>query len=296
MKFAKVLAAGLTATVLVMSPLSSYLVKENKLVYASSPYPQEIQLESIKGKNDYGGDAEQYKINLGKRTGTLILKLRTTDKWATQVANNLYVSTEKSRVGNFYLTDKPTAFANSEGKAIYMFDGYATIFDEVPELKPKYKTGFSDVGVGTRNGRFIALGINVDAVKNNGVFYINTPGMTDGYWDVSAYFYDGVNVEKQSFNEVNRYFPLLGKVWWDGIELKPGQIGRLTVLKDTPLYKLEGEKKVYSRTLKAGEFYRIYAFKPGKLSVGGGYYVDRDEKVQYQTPSKTKLKLTQSRF
>jgi competence protein ComEC len=56
----------------------------------------------------------------------------------------------------------------------------------------------------------------------------------------------------------------LSKVSWDGIELKPGQIGRLSVLQDTPIYTLEGEKKVFSRTLKAGEFFRIYAFKPGK--------------------------------
>ncbi|MGN7175627.1 ankyrin repeat domain-containing protein [Cytobacillus sp. SAFR-174] len=79
------------------------------------------------------------------------------------------------------------------------------------------------------------------------------------------------------------------KIWWDGIELKPGQIGRLSIKQNTPLFKLEGEKKTISRTLKAGEFYRIYAFKPGMLSVGGGYYVDRDVKITYQTPSKTKL-------
>lgn len=78
-------------------------------------------------------------------------------------------------------------------------------------------------------------------------------------------------------------------VWWDGAELKPGQIGRLTVLKDTKLYKLEGENETFSRMLKAGEKYRIYAFKPGRLSVGGGYYVDRDSKVKYETPSKAKL-------
>lgn len=79
------------------------------------------------------------------------------------------------------------------------------------------------------------------------------------------------------------------KVWWDGVELKPGQIGRLTIKKDTPLFKLNGEKRTLSRTLKAGEFYRIYAFKPGLLSVGGGYFVERDSRVTYQTPSKTKL-------
>lgn len=83
------------------------------------------------------------------------------------------------------------------------------------------------------------------------------------------------------------------KIWWDGMELKPGQIGRLTVLQDTPLYKVTGEKKVFARTLKKGEFYRIYAFKPGMLSVGGGYYINRDAKVKYETPSQTKLRAVQ---
>lgn len=88
-------------------------------------------------------------------------------------------------------------------------------------------------------------------------------------------------------------FKGVSKIWWDGIELRPGQIGRLIVMKDTPLFKLQGDKKVYYRTLKAGEFYRIYAFKPGKLSVGGGYFVDRDSKVRYETPSKAKLQAVQ---
>lgn len=79
------------------------------------------------------------------------------------------------------------------------------------------------------------------------------------------------------------------KVMWDKAELKQGQIGRLTVLQDTSLYKLDGDKKIIVRTLKKGEFYRIYAFKPGMLSVGGGLYVNRDNKVKYETPSKAKL-------
>ncbi|WP_316568788.1 trypsin-like peptidase domain-containing protein [Neobacillus sp. YIM B06451] len=79
------------------------------------------------------------------------------------------------------------------------------------------------------------------------------------------------------------------KIFWNGVELKPGQIGRLTVLQNTTLYKVSGEQKTASKTLKKGEFYRIYAFKPGMLSVGGGYYVNRDAKVKYETPSKAKL-------
>lgn len=77
-------------------------------------------------------------------------------------------------------------------------------------------------------------------------------------------------------------------VWWDGAELKSGQIGRLTVLKDTPLYKLSGDKKIPQKTLKTGGTYRIYAFKPNMLSVGGGMYVNRDAKIKYETPSAEK--------
>ncbi|MFE4523048.1 CAP-associated domain-containing protein [Cytobacillus firmus] len=79
-------------------------------------------------------------------------------------------------------------------------------------------------------------------------------------------------------------------VWWDGAELKVGQIGRLTVLKDTPLYKLSGSTKVQQKTLKAGGTYRIYAFKPDMLSVGGGMYLNRDSKIKYETPSAAKMK------
>jgi len=78
-------------------------------------------------------------------------------------------------------------------------------------------------------------------------------------------------------------------VYWDGVELKPGQIGRLTVLKQTPLYKLVGNKKVFVRNLKPGQTFRIYTFKPGMLGLGGGYYINRDGRVKYETPSKAKL-------
>lgn len=73
------------------------------------------------------------------------------------------------------------------------------------------------------------------------------------------------------------------------MELKSRQIGRLMVVQDTPLFKLDGTNKTIERTLKKGEVYRIYAFKPGMLSVGGGYYVDRNTKVKYETPSNPKL-------
>lgn len=79
------------------------------------------------------------------------------------------------------------------------------------------------------------------------------------------------------------------KLMWDGLEMKVGQIGRLTVLQNTTLYKLDGDKEIPARTLNKGEFYRIYTFKTGWVGLGGGYYVKRDTTVKYESPSKSKL-------
>jgi competence protein ComEC len=79
------------------------------------------------------------------------------------------------------------------------------------------------------------------------------------------------------------------RVLWNGAVLQKGQIGQVKILKNTPLYKLQGDKKIFSRTLKPKEVYRIYAFLPGKLGVGAGYYLDRDARITYTTPSKAKL-------
>jgi Deacetylase PdaC/Protein of unknown function (DUF3298) len=79
------------------------------------------------------------------------------------------------------------------------------------------------------------------------------------------------------------------KVLWDGMELKKGQIGKATIIKTTELYKLNGTTKKVVRKLNPGEVYRIYTFLPGKLGLGGGYFIDRDNRVKYQTPSKEKL-------
>lgn len=76
------------------------------------------------------------------------------------------------------------------------------------------------------------------------------------------------------------------KIYWDSSELKPGQIGKVMILKDTKLITLDGKE---IRVLKKGSSYRIYNFKGNLLGVGGGYYVKRDQKIFYKTPSKAKL-------
>ncbi|WP_027409243.1 DUF3298 and DUF4163 domain-containing protein [Anoxybacteroides tepidamans] len=77
-------------------------------------------------------------------------------------------------------------------------------------------------------------------------------------------------------------------VLWDGKELKKGQIGRVTVLQQTELYRLNGAEKEIVKKLKPGEVYRVYTFLSGKLGLGVGQFVDRDGRVKYETPSKEK--------
>jgi S1-C subfamily serine protease len=83
------------------------------------------------------------------------------------------------------------------------------------------------------------------------------------------------------------------KVWWNGVELKEGQIGRLSIVHNTSLYQLNGTTKTFKKTLKSGRFYRIYSFKSDMLGLGGGYFVDSNTKVTYETPSKEKLQALQ---
>jgi len=94
------------------------------------------------------------------------------------------------------------------------------------------------------------------------------------------------------------------KVMWGKTELKKGQIGKVTILKDTPLIHI-GKDPLYDggavRELKKGEEYRVYSTKTPEgytpmYNVGGEYYVGQNSKlngvfVKYETPSKAKIAL-----
>ena len=84
-------------------------------------------------------------------------------------------------------------------------------------------------------------------------------------------------------------------VMWGKTELKLGQIGKVTILADTVLFKLESDGSLSTvRAMKRGEEYRVYSYKSnhgGLYGVGGGNFVQKSEKVKYETPSKSKLAL-----
>ncbi|MGE6487469.1 SGNH/GDSL hydrolase family protein [Paenisporosarcina sp. NPDC076898] len=86
------------------------------------------------------------------------------------------------------------------------------------------------------------------------------------------------------------------KVYWEGLLMKKGQIGKVTIQTPINLWKRNSENQLeYVRTLKAGEQYRVYRYDHlhgGQYGLGEGYYVTNiSGYVKYQTPSKKKLEL-----
>lgn len=87
----------------------------------------------------------------------------------------------------------------------------------------------------------------------------------------------------------------IGKIMWGKTELKVGQIGKVIVLQDTSLVKLESDGTLTTiRTLKKGDEYRVYNYKStfnGLYGVGAGSFVQKNAQIKYETPSKKKLEI-----
>lgn len=84
------------------------------------------------------------------------------------------------------------------------------------------------------------------------------------------------------------------KVMWGKTELKAGQTGKVTILKATPLVKINSKGGLTTvRMLKKGEEYRTYQYKAqngGLYGVGSAGFVQKNPSaVKYETPSKEKL-------
>ncbi|WP_419393347.1 bifunctional metallophosphatase/5'-nucleotidase [Cytobacillus praedii] len=83
-------------------------------------------------------------------------------------------------------------------------------------------------------------------------------------------------------------------VYWDGLLMKKGQIGRVTIEKPINLWKRDANNKLtFVRVLKPGEKYRVYNQDKlffGQYGVGDGHYITNIKGlVKYETPSKKKL-------
>jgi exopolysaccharide biosynthesis protein len=84
-------------------------------------------------------------------------------------------------------------------------------------------------------------------------------------------------------------------IYWEGMKLVKGQIGKVEILKPTNLWKRENGKLILVRVLKPGEQYRVYSYDSlfgGQYGLGGHLYVTNIKGyIAYKTPSKEKLKL-----
>lgn len=80
------------------------------------------------------------------------------------------------------------------------------------------------------------------------------------------------------------------EIKWDGIELKAGQIGRVTIQKSTTIYKNVNGSFEFWKNAKQGESFRVYANKETYFHLGGGLVIQNDAAILYETPSKEKLR------
>ncbi|MEK5148749.1 M15 family metallopeptidase [Psychrobacillus sp. FSL K6-4615] len=84
------------------------------------------------------------------------------------------------------------------------------------------------------------------------------------------------------------------KIMWGKTELKPGQIGKVTILKRINLWQDGSNGKLQMvRVLNPGEEYRVYRYRDdndGQYNVGGGMWVTKmNGYIKYETPSKEML-------
>ncbi|MCZ8541952.1 N-acetylmuramoyl-L-alanine amidase [Psychrobacillus psychrodurans] len=90
------------------------------------------------------------------------------------------------------------------------------------------------------------------------------------------------------------------KIMWGKTELKPGQIGKVTILKRINLWQDGPTGKLQMvRVLNPGEEYRVYRYREdhdGQYNVGGGMWVTKmDGHIKYETPSKAMLEQLNNR-
>lgn len=124
---------------------NSGLVNPNKVEASAlaTPLPVDLPLDYVSGVDEYGLNKSQYKIDLGNRTGTLILKMYMTDKYSKSGSDTLYANVERKRASGFFLMDSNSALDPGNAKGLAAFDRYSAIYDENPEFpRPKYTSVF----------------------------------------------------------------------------------------------------------------------------------------------------------
>lgn len=297
-KVSKIAVAG--ALSLSLLGTSIFLAPEATRVEAATPLPDNHTIQQLEVKFD----GIQYAINVGKRSGTLLIRVDKPIKendvewlnWSrikpTAVNFNLQFHKEYSKQSNpapitfnapdvydFKSKGEPDKWSKEAGivrQGLMRFSGYEF---------PNYYIGLTTY-----------LPMNY---TNDGVYYLrgNSYALKEA-GQVKAYFFEGQDLVVESYERIKPEgtFPLMNKVMWGKTELWKGQLGKVTIKKPTTLWKkLDNGKFERVRDLKAGDEYRVYRYldeQNGLYGVGAGMFVERNiTSVLYETPSKRNLRL-----
>ncbi|MCK6207064.1 M23 family metallopeptidase [Bacillus infantis] len=99
---------------------------------------------------------------------------------------------------------------------------------------------------------------------------------------------------KAMFDLVNNTTPTGEKVYWEGLEMRKGQIGLVEIIKPINLWKRDANDNLtIERVLKPGEKYRVYGYDEkhgGQYDLGSKLWVTKmDGYINYKTPSQDKI-------
>ncbi|MFE8703924.1 hypothetical protein ACFYKX_25460 [Cytobacillus sp. FJAT-54145] len=256
---------------------TSFLQPQMKVsASATTPLPEILETEPVRG----GPGVTGFLVDVGARKGTLVFKIENGSHENKQWANHLM----EEYALDFYITKGP-----EEPGAEKQIGSFNNFFNDDTLFS------FGKAPTGKGDNYFIG-GVNyLDKVYDvDGEYFFYLTNAQPGYFKLKAYFYPNVNVKDKVIKELERYFPLLDMIRWDKAELKAGQIGRLTILEKTTLWKEQDGQVVKVRNLNPKEQYRIYSYSSkhgGEYGVGAGHFITKDPKVKYESPNKYKMEL-----
>lgn len=147
-----------------------------------------------------------------------------------------------------------------------------------PEIKPDYPC---DIWQYTEKGRVSWYPGNLDLNKLNGSKSLE-------------WFLGNDDVKPPAPTPAEKEAASEKELTWDGMVLKKGQIGRVSIIKRINLWT-DGEngRLKMARVLEVGERFRVYGYRDeheGQYDLGGGFWVTKmEDHIKYETPSKTLL-------
>lgn len=298
------------AAILIVAIINMNVLQDFHIVEAATQLPENQKIEQLsvtalgKKKNNHYG---QFLIDVGNRKGTLLIRIDPPKTaWNIQWVN---WSISKPTAVNFHMHVEKDLENLPYHSAFYfsaVYEGFESshgIPSKISQESGTLRRGLMKFsGYSNPPTYYAAMAIYLpEKYNNDGVYLLSgdqyalkEPGQ------VKAYFYQNVDVVAEAMEQVKEEgtFPLLQKVMWGKTELKKGQLGKVTVLKETPLLKKTSDgnyEKV--RYLKPGEEYRVYRYNKdgqGYYGVGGGGFIKKDASaIKYETPSKKNLRLVE---